>query len=92
MGVKTNTKTIQAALAHPERSWLRKMSVNTMIRSQIMTKNMKNHSIDHSSWPVPNSYVPSISSPRPIGWCVGHSRFIGSSRRAFRSRVPRMLD
>ena len=36
----------QNALAQPPRSWLRKMSPNTMISSQIQMKNMKNHRND----------------------------------------------
>ena len=43
------------ALAQPPRSWLRKMSANTMISNQIQMKNMKNQSIDQSSWPTPHS-------------------------------------
>ena len=36
----------QRNLAKPPRSWLRKMSVNTMISSQIQMKKHVNHSID----------------------------------------------
>ncbi len=45
----------QMALATPPRSLLRKMSLNTMISSQIQMKNRKNHSIDQKTWPVPHS-------------------------------------
>ena len=38
-----------------DRSWLRKMSLKTMISSQIQMKNRKNQSIDQKTWPVPKS-------------------------------------
>ncbi len=44
-----------SALPHPERSWLRKMSLKTTISSQIQMKNRKNQSIDQKTCPVPNS-------------------------------------
>ena len=37
------------------------MSLKTMISNQIQMKNMKNHSIDQKTWPVPNS-VASMAS------------------------------
>ena len=49
------TKSTQSDLAKPPMSWLRKMSANTVISSQIQMKNMKNQSIDQNTWPVPNS-------------------------------------
>ena len=49
------TKITHSALAQPERSWLRKMSLKTMIRIQIQMKNRKNQSIDQNTWPVPHS-------------------------------------
>ena len=36
------TKITHSALAKPPRSWLRKMSANTTISSQIQMKNKKN--------------------------------------------------
>src|SRR4051812_43894620 len=49
------TKITQRALAPPPMSWLRKMSPNTVMSNQIQMKNMKNQSIDQSTWPVPKS-------------------------------------
>src|SRR5438128_6426508 len=58
----------QSAFAKPPRSWLRKMSENTMISSQIQMKNKKNQSIDRNTCPVPNSLARGISSPRDDEW------------------------
>jgi hypothetical protein len=40
-----NTNRNQRDLAKPDRSWLRKMSVNTMIRVQIQITHRKNSNI-----------------------------------------------
>ncbi len=48
-------KMLQAALAHPPMSRLRKMSANTVINSQIQMKKRKNQSIDRRTWPDPQS-------------------------------------
>ena len=39
----TKPKRTQAAFAHPRRSWLRKMSLKTLIMSRISTRKRKNH-------------------------------------------------
>ena len=46
---------VHRALPQPDRSWLRKMSLNTTISSQIQMKNMKNHRNDQNTWPDPHS-------------------------------------
>src|SRR5262245_66324315 len=72
----------QIALAHPDRSWLRKMSLNTTISSQIQMKNRKNQRKDQNTCPVPNSAAsialppvkigPHVRSPSPDdGGCPG---------------------
>src|SRR6476660_3159485 len=48
-------KITHAAFAQPDRSWLRKRSLNTTISSQIQMKNRKNQSIDRKTCPVPKS-------------------------------------
>src|SRR6478752_9367481 len=61
---------IQRALAHPDRSWLRKMSLNTTIRSQIQMKNRKNHRKDKNTCPVPNSAAAGTThSPDVVANC-----------------------
>ena len=45
----------QRALAPPDRSSLRKMSLKITMIIQIQITNMKNQSIDQSTWPVPHS-------------------------------------
>ena len=42
-------KMLHSALPQPERSWLRKMSLKTMINSQIQMKNRKNHRNDQNT-------------------------------------------
>src|SRR3954447_25998210 len=46
---------IHSALAHPDSSWLRKMSENTLISKKIQMKKQKNQSIDQNTCPVPKS-------------------------------------
>src|ERR1700722_9463773 len=48
------TNIVHNALPQPERSWLRKMSLKTMISSQIQINQRKNHSMDQKTCPVPN--------------------------------------
>ena len=57
------TKSTQTNLAKPPMSWLRKMSANTVISSQIQMKNMKNQSIDQKTWPVPKSLAIPLALP-----------------------------
>ena len=45
----------QRALLPPDRSSLRKMSLKITTIIQIQITNMKNQSIDQSTWPVPHS-------------------------------------
>src|SRR3954447_8822090 len=59
------TKMIQRALTPPDMSWLRKMSENTRISSQIQMKKQKNHNIDQNTWPVPNSRTVSNADMEP---------------------------
>jgi hypothetical protein len=54
-----------SALAQPDRSRLRKMSLKTTINSQIQMMNKKNQIMDHSTWPVPNSAANTMSSISP---------------------------
>ena len=49
------TKITHSAFAQPPRSWLRKMSMKTVIRIQIQMKNKKNQIIDQSTWPTLHS-------------------------------------
>src|SRR3954454_16671309 len=55
------TNSTHANLATPPMSWLRKMSENTMISSQIQMKNIVNQIIDQKTWPTAHS-EPSIPS------------------------------
>ena len=50
--------------ATPPMSWLRKMSPNTTMSSQIQMKNKKNQSMDKNTCPVPKSAVTVASSVR----------------------------
>jgi hypothetical protein len=59
------TKMIQMALTHPDRSWLRKMSLKTMISNQIQMKNMKNQSMDQKTSPVPHSAANNLIATPP---------------------------
>ena len=45
----------QMALPQPDRSSLRMMSLKITMIIQIQITNMKNQSIDQSTWPVPHS-------------------------------------
>src|SRR5262245_26168249 len=65
------------ALAHPDRSSLRKMSPKTTISSQIQMKKRKNHNMDQNTWPVPNSAASMNSYLQAFwGWTA---RFRGGS-------------
>src|SRR6185312_1383513 len=65
---------IQRALAHPDRSWLRKMSLNTTISSQIQMKNRKNHRKDKNTCPVPHSAATGTThSPDVVANCPVYS-------------------
>src|SRR6185312_16223000 len=65
---------IQRALAHPDRSWLRKMSLNTTISSQIQMKNRKNHRKDKNTCPVPHSAATGTThSPDVVANCPMYS-------------------
>ena len=75
------TKITQMALRPPERSWLRKMSENTMINSQIQMKNKKNQSMDRKTCPVPK-----FDATRPISTTPLQLMPVRNSRKRSRPR------
>src|SRR5262245_55433865 len=60
------TKSTQRVLATPPMSWLRKMSANTVMSSQIQMKNNVNQMNDQNTWPTPQSSA-SIEPPA-LAW------------------------
>src|SRR4029453_717872 len=89
----------QIPLAHPERSWRRKMSPKTTISSQIQMKNRKNQRNDQNTCPVPNSansmsLPPSQSGPHVRSpWSNDDRRQGGQAPPAegWNSYIPRSL-
>ena len=58
----------QRALLPPDRSWLRMMSLKITMIIQIQITNMKNQSIDQSTWPVPHSAAIIMSNVTFVDW------------------------
>ena len=70
-----STKITHSAFAPPPRSWLRKMSENTMISSQIQMKNNMNQIIERKTSPTPQSQPSIAATFRIAGHAIrgGHS-------------------
>src|SRR5215216_5724165 len=80
----------QSAFPQPDRSWLRKMSLNTMISSQIQMKNRKNQSIDQNTWPAPHSAATNMNHSSSVVGRHHRRPILRSTHHPERMNSPRV--